>query len=200
MQIRIVCNFFGNWGWKFVQHATSLCTESNTSNPYLLTYSVPLVSKRTISTERPPVIGEVSANFCWYRVPRGQCDRSLRPYCRISRPYNRHYFLVVCIPYALIARDCKVNSHAVLHTQSIFSQIQQLQWKFSYIPTWSESASELYGPSDRRLSAKRIEGATWSTWRILRPYSLFSRPMKIYYFMYYITTPLTMKYWDTLNK
>jgi hypothetical protein len=32
---------------------------------------------------------------------------------------------------------------------------------------WSESASELYRPSDRRLSAKccqlvRIEGATWS--------------------------------------
>jgi hypothetical protein len=34
---------------------------------------------------------------------------------------------------------------------------------------WSESASELYRPSDRRFSAKccqlvRIEGATWSAW------------------------------------
>jgi hypothetical protein len=41
---------------------------------------------------------------------------------------------------------------------------------------WSESASELYRPSDRRLSAKwlplRIEGATWSAWRI--PTAVFS--------------------------
>jgi hypothetical protein len=37
---------------------------------------------------------------------------------------------------------------------------------------WLQSASELYRPSDRRLSTKlmptflRIEGATWSAWRI----------------------------------
>jgi hypothetical protein len=31
---------------------------------YLLTYSVPLVRKRTILSERPPLVGEVSANFC----------------------------------------------------------------------------------------------------------------------------------------
>jgi hypothetical protein len=31
---------------------------------YLLTYSVALVRKRTIPTERPPLVGEVSANFC----------------------------------------------------------------------------------------------------------------------------------------
>jgi hypothetical protein len=30
----------------------------------LITYSVTLVSKRTIPTERPPLVGEVSANFC----------------------------------------------------------------------------------------------------------------------------------------
>jgi hypothetical protein len=29
-----------------------------------LTYSVALVRKRTIPTERPPLVGEVSANFC----------------------------------------------------------------------------------------------------------------------------------------
>jgi hypothetical protein len=34
--------------------------------------------KRTISTERPPFVGE------W--VPRGQRDESLRPYSRLSRP------------------------------------------------------------------------------------------------------------------
>jgi hypothetical protein len=52
----------------------------------LLTYCVALVSKRTIPTERPPLVGEVSANFCGSSVPRDQRDRSLRPYCRLSRP------------------------------------------------------------------------------------------------------------------
>jgi hypothetical protein len=31
---------------------------------YLLAYSVALVRKRTISTEQPPLVDEVSANFC----------------------------------------------------------------------------------------------------------------------------------------
>jgi hypothetical protein len=37
-------------------------------------------------TERPPLVGEVSANFCGQRVPSGQHDGSLRPYYWISRP------------------------------------------------------------------------------------------------------------------
>jgi hypothetical protein len=32
--------------------------------------------ERTIPTVRPPLVGEVIANFCGYRVPRGQRDRS----------------------------------------------------------------------------------------------------------------------------
>jgi hypothetical protein len=36
-------------------------------------------------TERPPIVGEVSAKFCGKRVP--SCQRgSLRPYSPISRP------------------------------------------------------------------------------------------------------------------
>jgi hypothetical protein len=31
---------------------------------YLLTYSMALVRKRTIPTERPPLVGELNANFC----------------------------------------------------------------------------------------------------------------------------------------
>jgi hypothetical protein len=42
------------------------------------------VRKRTISTERPPLAGEVTANFCGKRVPRGQRDGSLLPYSRYS--------------------------------------------------------------------------------------------------------------------
>jgi hypothetical protein len=48
--------------------------------------SVVLVRERTISTERPPFVGEVNANFCSQRVPGGQRDRFLRPYSRLSRP------------------------------------------------------------------------------------------------------------------
>jgi hypothetical protein len=36
------------------------------------------VRERTIPTERPPLVGEASANFCGYNEPRGQCDESLR--------------------------------------------------------------------------------------------------------------------------
>jgi hypothetical protein len=35
---------------------------------------------RTIPTERPPLVDEVSVKFCGQRVSRGQSDRSLRPY------------------------------------------------------------------------------------------------------------------------
>jgi hypothetical protein len=50
------------------------------------TNSVVLVRKRTIPTERPPHVGEVSANFCGYRVSRGQRNGSPRPYSRYFRP------------------------------------------------------------------------------------------------------------------
>jgi hypothetical protein len=43
------------------------------------------VRERTIPTERPPLVGEVTANFCGSRVPRGQRDGSQRPYSRFSR-------------------------------------------------------------------------------------------------------------------
>jgi hypothetical protein len=47
--------------------------------------SVAWIRERTIFTERPPLSGEVSANFSWRRVPRGSVDGSLLPYSRISR-------------------------------------------------------------------------------------------------------------------
>jgi hypothetical protein len=53
-----------------------------------------LVRKRTIPTERPPVVGEVSANFSGLWVSRGQRDGSLRPYSRISRPGPLLFFRV----------------------------------------------------------------------------------------------------------
>jgi hypothetical protein len=41
--------------------------------------SVALVRKWTIPTERPPYVGEVSANFFGYRVSRDQRIGSPRP-------------------------------------------------------------------------------------------------------------------------
>jgi hypothetical protein len=37
------------------------------------------VRQRTIPTERPPLVGEVSANFSGLRVPRGQHNESPGP-------------------------------------------------------------------------------------------------------------------------
>jgi hypothetical protein len=48
----------------------------------------------TILTERPPLVVEVSADFCGYRVPRGQRDGSLRPYSRFSRQEPLLFFQV----------------------------------------------------------------------------------------------------------
>jgi hypothetical protein len=41
--------------------------------------SVDLVRKQTIPTERPPLVGEVSANFCGQKVSRGQHNGSPLP-------------------------------------------------------------------------------------------------------------------------
>jgi hypothetical protein len=38
-----------------------------------------LIRKRTMPTERPPLVGEVSANFCGYRVSRDQRNGFPRP-------------------------------------------------------------------------------------------------------------------------
>jgi hypothetical protein len=45
-----------------------------------------LVRERTIPTERQPLVGEVSTDFCGQRVQRGQLEGSLRPYSRFSEP------------------------------------------------------------------------------------------------------------------
>jgi hypothetical protein len=55
--------------------------------------------ERTISTERPPLVGEVGAKFCGSRVPRGQRDGSPRPYSRPPRP--GYYFFERKIKFCL---------------------------------------------------------------------------------------------------
>jgi hypothetical protein len=57
------------------------------------TDSVASVLERTIATDRPPIVSEVSALrmdcFAWYR------DGSLRPYSRFRRPEPLLFFQVV---------------------------------------------------------------------------------------------------------
>jgi hypothetical protein len=64
--------------------------------------SVALVHERTIPTEQPPLVSEVSTNFCGWRVSRGQRNGSPRPYSRLSRPVEvsaseEKLFLAVCV-------------------------------------------------------------------------------------------------------
>jgi hypothetical protein len=48
--------------------------------------SVASVRRRTLPTERPPLVGEVSANLGGFKLSRGQRNGSLRPYSGLSRP------------------------------------------------------------------------------------------------------------------
>jgi hypothetical protein len=59
--------------------------KSGRTKPKTKKNSMVWVSEWTIPTERPPLVGEVIANFCGQRVPRGQRDGSLLPYSRFSR-------------------------------------------------------------------------------------------------------------------
>jgi hypothetical protein len=70
----------GKFNWIFSELK---CQKKNKTKE---TNSVGLVCERTIPTERPPLVCEVSANFCGWMVSRGQRDGSLRPHSRLSRP------------------------------------------------------------------------------------------------------------------
>jgi hypothetical protein len=65
---------------------TTIINNNNNNNNNNNSNSVALAHEQTITTERPPLVGEISANVWGYRVPRGQRDRSLRLYSWICRP------------------------------------------------------------------------------------------------------------------
>jgi hypothetical protein len=92
------------------------------------------------------------------------------------------YLLVTCYLYLWVqvtnrfthafrqSRDNLGPSSLHEHTHT-HTHIYEYIYIYIYTTPWSESASVLYRPSDRRSSAKlvlnlRIECATWSAWRI----------------------------------
>jgi hypothetical protein len=92
--------------------------------------SVSWVRERTIPTERPPLVGEVSANFYGQRVPCGQRDGSLRPFSRISRtesgliPQNKHlkFKFILIITFCSFGMDyssCRVERNWVISLWTI---------------------------------------------------------------------------------
>jgi hypothetical protein len=54
-----------------------------------------LVRKRTIATERSPHVGEVSSNFCGWRMSRGQRNGSPRPLISIFYTRSRYFSIQV---------------------------------------------------------------------------------------------------------
>jgi hypothetical protein len=84
----MVCCEHGNKPLGYEKEAKSFMISRTTSASQKRANSVALVREQTIPTELPPLVGEVSANFCGYRS-RGQRNRSLRSYFRFSRPASR---------------------------------------------------------------------------------------------------------------
>jgi hypothetical protein len=73
-------------GWAVAKDTLDSLWATKISLSYKQTNPVAWVRERTIPTKWPPLVGEVSANVCGYRVLRGQRDGSLWLYSRISRP------------------------------------------------------------------------------------------------------------------
>jgi hypothetical protein len=90
--------------------------------------------------------------------PEDRCNTFLQNAVRLSMDYETSY-------------PRRQNS------SSLFLHANIISWHIKKKTPWSESASELYRPSDHRLSAKWLPtfadtGATWSAWQI--PTAVFS--------------------------
>jgi hypothetical protein len=84
-----------SWPWLFVIY---------------LTNSVALVRNRTIPTERPPLVGEDSANFWEQRVSHDQRNGSPRPYSRFPRPDYIYIYIYISFPaISVCVRFCTAD-------------------------------------------------------------------------------------------
>jgi hypothetical protein len=77
-------------------------------------------------------------------VPCGKRDRSLRPYSRLSRPEPLHFLSSSSSePFLTAYKTVTPRANILIKKKT----------------PWSESANELYRPSDRRLSAGLERGS-----------------------------------------
>jgi hypothetical protein len=168
--------------------------------PHRHTWSSRSISYRTCktsSTLHPHELTPVRPSFCPMReciqhLDAAEC-RSTQFAIKISMKlvYTVH-FLIKCnsnnghltrrisCPLALIScvTNWSLDGETMLtrvvqkcDTDVLFLNLKILSWWSKKVKTsWSESASELYRPSDRRLSAKWLP--TWSAWR--SPTAVFS--------------------------
>jgi hypothetical protein len=103
------------------------------------TNSVALARKRTIPTERPPYVGEVSANFC------GRVVSTTDPHGRILGflDRSRYYFFEVApqlysqgrvdpVPDPRLLR--KSGRFYVATEDSYLSSVEAMQWVLLYLP------------------------------------------------------------------
>jgi hypothetical protein len=72
------------WDW-LIPHPRSRTDCILRCRLYLSKKKLHGLSPRANYFELPPLVGEVIANFCGQRVPRGQRDGSLLPYSRFYR-------------------------------------------------------------------------------------------------------------------
>jgi hypothetical protein len=81
-----------------------------------------LVRTRTIPTEWPPLVGEVSANFCGQRVSRGQRNGSPRP---LISGFKTEEFLDIWLNIGQFQSKISTNTKTI----SVFCFYLKERWK-----------------------------------------------------------------------
>jgi hypothetical protein len=143
---------------------------------------VALVRERTIPSEWPPLVGQVSDNFCRYRLLRGQHDGSLRLYSRFW-----HYIfskeLLNCTHEAHKTADlffCNIwrSSYYLHYTVSNYGMSNGMEWNRKeaavLVPIWAwkdrEEKTKIIGEYSRCVDPDSKKAPSEREWRALLHY------------------------------
>jgi hypothetical protein len=125
---------------------------------------VALVLERTILTERPPLVGEVSANFSFLKFIIFKILRSHILVSYISaqycNPLSGYEYISENYKNCMQLTGSNPKHEAVYSYDTSMLTFQTAKWchnphKLNYAP-WSESSRELYRTSESHLSAKLV--------------------------------------------
>jgi hypothetical protein len=128
-----------------------------------LYYSVVWVRERTMPTERLPHVGEVSANVCGCRVPRGQRDGSLRPYSRF--PWPRRKILALLSGFREKREDKSILHRIVANvfrTNLFFISSWMPLWFISL--SWYQNCTEFSKVLTSCCSGKELHSQSGGAW------------------------------------